>query len=93
MYAWMTARRIRPDMIEQFKKAWELQREHIPGLVTTYLLQDAHDPNRMIGLSIWDSEDAYDRYAATRDEANRKQAMTPSIEDIEWQRFFRIVDY
>lgn len=92
MYAWMTARHIKPDMIEQFKESWELQREHIPGLLNVYLLQDKIDPSRMVGLAIWESEDAYDRYAATLDEAKRKQAMSPYIQDVEWQRFFTVVE-
>lgn len=93
MYAWMTARRIRSGMIEQFKKAWEIDREHVPGLLNVSLLQDANEPNRTIGLSIWESEDAFDRYAATLDEARRKQAMDPYVEDVEWQRYFDVVDY
>jgi heme-degrading monooxygenase HmoA len=92
MYAWMTARRIRPGTMEQFRSAWEVQREKIPGLLNVYFLQDDHDPNRMIGLAIWENEDAFDRYASTLDETNRKQAMIPYVEDVEWQRFFQVVE-
>ncbi len=93
MYAWMTARRIRSGTMEQFKNAWEVHREHVPGLISVYYMQDAHDPNRMIGLAIWTNEDAFDRYAATIDEARRKEAMSPYVEDIEWQRFFQVAEY
>ncbi len=98
MYAWVTARRIKDGKMEEFKKAWEsgprlLLQDKSSGLRKVYYLQDVRNPNLMIGVAIWDSEDAFDRYASSSTEAHRKQAMDEFVEAVEWERFFRVEEY
>jgi hypothetical protein len=98
MYAWMTARRIKPGRMERFKAQWEAPlkaRSQLAalGVVKAYFLQDDHDPDCMIGLAFFENKEAYDRFVASAAESGRKQAMGPLVEEVEWERFFEVTEY
>jgi heme-degrading monooxygenase HmoA len=99
MFGWMTARRIKPGQMAEFMKGWEgsevkATNESRPdGLTYDYFLQDTHDPNRMIGLSIWRDRAAYETYVKTEAEAGRREAMNPNVEAVDEERFFEVTEY
>jgi hypothetical protein len=47
----------------------------------------------MIGLAILENKAAYERYVASATEARRKQAMSPHVDAVEWERFFEVTEY
>ncbi len=98
MYAWATARRIKPGKMAEFKKEWEAgpkagRADPESGLRVVYFLQDATDRSHMIGLAILENKAAYERYVASATEARRKQAMSPHVDAVEWERFFEVTEY
>lgn len=98
MYGWLTERRIKPGKMTDFKKEWEAgpkgqRADPKSGMRKVYFLQDTRNPNRMIGLAIWENKAAHDRYVASTTEAGRKKAMSPHIEAVEEERFFDVTEY
>ena len=95
MFAWMTARRIKPGKMAEFKREWEggPEARRTPGVRADYFFQDSSDPNLMIGISLWEDRGAYERFVASPAEAGRRKAMSPHVEAVEWERFFEVVQY
>ncbi len=98
MYGWMTARRIKPGRMDEFRKEWEAgpkaqRADPSSGVRAVYFLQDANDPNLMIGLAIWESEEAFNRYRTSATEAERKETMSEHVEAVEWERLFNVTEY
>jgi heme-degrading monooxygenase HmoA len=54
--------------------------------VGAYVLH-AKDGNEVVGISIWDSAEACDRYRRSDIEARRRQAMDPFVLE-EWSSFY-----
>lgn len=97
-YVWLTARRIKPGMMQQFKDAWSpgpsaAREDPYSGSRRTYFFQDASDENRMIGLGIFVSKEAYDHFAAAAIEDDRRFLMSQYVEEVEEERFFWSVEY
>ncbi len=98
MFAWATARRIKPGKMAEFKREWEAgpksqRADPTSGVRVVYFLQDANEPNRMIGIALWESKAAYERYVASTTEAGRKRTMSPHVDAVEWERFFEATEY
>jgi heme-degrading monooxygenase HmoA len=72
-YFWVSTRRIKPDTREQFEQSWR-PAEFPDGLVGAYVLY-AEEGDEVVGISIWDSAEACDRYRRSEVEARRREAM------------------
>lgn len=94
MHVWITARRIREGMMEDFLKAWQ-----DPGVgwpvspaspegPTVYALRPTDDPNEMWGVGFFDSEDDLRRMRESPRMARRAEALSPFVADILWERTF-----
>lgn len=75
---WITTRRIRPGTYEEFRRAWRPQ-EFPAGMLRAYECFSA-ERNEVVGISIWESEDARERYRLSDVEAARRRAMAPFVE-------------
>jgi hypothetical protein len=77
----------------RFKKDWRVAQGARPAsLQKAYFLRDAKDPNRMIGISLWESKASCERYMASTGETKRKKAMSPHVLEVEWERFFDVTE-
>jgi heme-degrading monooxygenase HmoA len=74
-YFWVSTRRIKPDARERFEQSWR-PAEFPDGLVGAYVLY-AEEGDEVVGISIWDSAEACDRYRRSEVEARRREAMGP----------------
>jgi heme-degrading monooxygenase HmoA len=84
-YFWVTTRRIKPEAREQFEQSWR-PAEFPEGLVGAYVLY-AEDGNEVVGISIWESAEACDRYRRSDVELRRREAMDPFVLE-EWSSFY-----
>lgn len=75
---WITTRRIKPGSYDAFRAAWR-PREFPEGMQRAYECF-AEDRNEVIGISIWDSLEARDRYRLSDVERDRQRAMAPYVE-------------
>jgi heme-degrading monooxygenase HmoA len=76
-YFWVSTRRIKPDSREQFEQSWR-PAEFPDGLLGAYVLY-AEEGDEVVGISIWESADACDRYRNSDIEAQRQEAMSPFV--------------
>jgi heme-degrading monooxygenase HmoA len=76
-YFWVSTRRIKPDTREQFEQSWR-PAEFPDGLTGAYVLY-AEQGDEVVGISIWESEEACDRYRHSDVEARRREAMDPFV--------------
>ncbi len=94
MHVWITARRIRPGMMEEFLKAWQ-----DPGMSppispsspegpTVYSLVPTDDPNEMWGVGFFDSMDTIRLFQGSPQMHKRSEALAPYVEETLWERTF-----
>jgi heme-degrading monooxygenase HmoA len=76
-YFWVSTRRIKADAREQFEQSWR-PAEFPDGLVAAYVLY-AEQGDDVVGISIWESADACERYRQSDVEARRQEAMDPFV--------------
>ena len=76
-YFWVTTRTIKPGSREQFEQAWRPS-EFPPGLLRAYVMF-AEDSDEVVGISIWDSAEACERYRDSDVEARRRAVMDPLV--------------
>ena len=76
-YFWVSTRSIKPETREQFEQS-SRPAEFPDGLVGAYVLY-AEQGDEVVGISIWDSVEACDRYRRSDIEARRQEAMGPFV--------------
>ncbi|GAA3373679.1 hypothetical protein GCM10020367_34560 [Streptomyces sannanensis] len=85
-FVWMTTRRIRPDALEEFERAWRPE-SHPEGMSRAFAYW-SEDGQEVIGVSFWDSKESCDVWRASDHETRRREAMAPFIEE-EKEAFYR----
>ncbi|MFD4140318.1 MULTISPECIES: antibiotic biosynthesis monooxygenase family protein [unclassified Streptomyces] len=85
-FVWMTTRRIKPGMLEDFERAWR-PASHPEGMRRAYAYW-SEDGQEIIGVSFWESKEACDAWRASEAEARRREAMAPCIVG-EQEAFYR----
>jgi len=75
---WITTRRIAPGTYQEFRQAWRPS-EFPEGMIRAYECF-SQERSEVVGISIWDSEDARERYRLSEVEADRRKAMAPLVE-------------
>jgi heme-degrading monooxygenase HmoA len=78
-YVWMTTRRLRPGSRSDFERAWT-PRAFPDGMLRAYELWSEED-DEIVGVSVWTSREACERYRSSDVEAERRQAMAPFVVD------------
>lgn len=76
-YVWITTRRLRPGSRDEFSRAWRPS-DFPEGMVRAYECYSP-DGNEVVGISVWDSPQARDRYRLSEVEKRRRQAMAPFV--------------
>jgi hypothetical protein len=76
-YVWITTRRLRPGVREEFSRAWRPS-EFPDGMLRAYECYSS-DGREVIGISIWDSPESRDRYRLSEVETKRRQAMASFV--------------
>ena len=75
---WITTRRIKPGTYEEFRKAWR------PGTFPAGMLHAyecfSQERSEVVGISVWDSLEARERYRQSDVEAARQRAMAEFVE-------------
>jgi hypothetical protein len=75
---WITTRRVKPGTTrEEFNRAWR------PGSFPEGMLRAyecwADDRNEVVGISVWESLEARERYRLSDVESERRRAMAPLV--------------
>jgi len=76
-FVWMTTRRIAPDALEDFERAWRPD-SHPQGMRRAFAYWSP-DGLEVIGVSFWESKEACDAWRASEAETRRREAMAPYI--------------
>jgi heme-degrading monooxygenase HmoA len=76
-YFRVSTRSMQPETREQFEQSWR-PAEFPDCLVGAYVLY-AEEGDEVVGISIWDSAEACDRYRRSDIEARRQKAMGPFV--------------
>ena len=76
-FIWMTTRRIKPDTLAQFERAWRPD-THPDGMLRAYAYW-SDDEQQVIGVSFWASKQSCDAWRASEAEARRRGAMAPYV--------------
>jgi hypothetical protein len=75
---WITTRQLKPGTTrEEFSGAWR-PGSFPEGMVRAYECW-AEDANEVVGISVWESAEARDRFRLSAVEAARRRAMAPFI--------------
>jgi heme-degrading monooxygenase HmoA len=85
-YVWITTRRIRPGVLEEFRRAWRPQAR--PGGMSRAFAYWSEDGEEVTGVSFWESRESCDTWRASADEARRRAAMAPYVLQ-EQESFYR----
>ena len=75
---WITTRTIRPGSYEEFRKAWRPS-AFPDGMIRAYECF-SEERSEVVGISVWDSFEARERYRLSDVEAERQRAMAPFVE-------------
>jgi heme-degrading monooxygenase HmoA len=73
----MTTRRLKPGTREDFRAAWRPGR-YPDGMLRAYEYW-AEDRDEVVGISLWESPEARERYRLSEVEAERRRAMAPYV--------------
>ena len=75
---WITTRTIRPGSYEEFRTVW--RPSAIPeGMIRAYECF-SEERSEVVGISVWESFEARERYRLSDVEAERQRAMAPFVE-------------
>ncbi|KUJ37287.1 hypothetical protein ACZ90_70255 [Streptomyces albus subsp. albus] len=85
-FVWMTTRRIRPGMLDDFENAWR-PAPYPQGLRHAYAYW-SEDGQEIVGVSFWDSREACDAWRTSDAEVQRRAAMAPFVLE-ETEAFYR----
>ena len=84
MLVMFSARRLKPGSWEQFRRAWEGDAGHPPGLQRAYHARNIRDEDEVISLGLFDmSQDDYHRWRgeAEASENQRVDALSAFVEN------------
>jgi len=76
-YVWITTRRLKAGVREEFSRAWR-PRGFPEGMLRAYECYSV-DGNEVVGISIWDSLESRERFRLSEVETERRQAMAPFV--------------
>ena len=76
-YVWITTRRLKPGVREEFSRSWR-PAEFPPGMLRAYECYSA-DETEVVGISIWDSPESREAYRLSEVESRRRSAMAPYV--------------
>src|SRR5947209_6265636 len=76
-YVWITTRRLKPGVSEEFSRAWK-PAEFPAGMLRAYECRSA-DGIEVVGISIWESPEAREAYRLSETESKRREAMAPFV--------------
>jgi hypothetical protein len=75
---WITTRRLKPGSNRQeFSRAWRPS-SFPPGMLRAYECW-TDDGSEVVGISVWESAEARERYRLSAVEAERRRAMAPFV--------------
>jgi heme-degrading monooxygenase HmoA len=76
-YVWITTRRLKPGVREEFRQAWRPS-EFPDGMLRAYEF-DGVGTDEVVGITVWDSAEARESYRLSEVEAERQRAMAPFV--------------
>jgi heme-degrading monooxygenase HmoA len=76
-FVWMTARRIKPGTLADFKRLWRPER-HPEGLLHAYAYW-SDDEQELIAVSSWASRESCETWRASWEETHRRAAIAPYV--------------
>jgi heme-degrading monooxygenase HmoA len=76
-HVWITTRRLKPGSRDEFSRAWRPS-SFPEGMLRAYEYY-ADDRDEVVGISLWESPEALDRYRLSDVEAERRRAMAPYV--------------
>jgi heme-degrading monooxygenase HmoA len=74
---WITTRRIKPGAYEDFRRAWR-PTEFPDGMIRAYECF-AEDRNEVVGISVWESNEAREAFRRSDVESGRRRVMSPFV--------------
>jgi hypothetical protein len=94
MYVWITARRIKRGMMQEFLRAWQDPIVTLPVSPaslegpTVYTLLPTDDPNEMWGVGFFDSLETVNSVRSSPEVRRRSEMLAPFVEETLWERTF-----
>jgi heme-degrading monooxygenase HmoA len=76
-HVWITTRRLKPGSRDEFSRAWRPS-AFPEGMLRAYEYH-ADDRDEVVGITVWESPEALDRYRLSDVEAERRRAMAPFV--------------
>jgi heme-degrading monooxygenase HmoA len=76
-HVWITTRRLKPGSRDEFSRAW--RPSSFPEGMLSASEYYADDRDEVVGISVWESPEALDRYRLSDIEAERRRAMAPYV--------------
>ena len=76
-HVWITTRRLEPGTREEFSRAWR-PTQFPEGMLHAFEYW-ADDRDEVVGVSVWESPEALDRYRLSDVEKERRRAMAPYV--------------
>ncbi len=95
MLVFFSARRLKPDSWEQFRRAWQPQDVEVPeGAVAIYHARNVKDPDEVISFGIFDVE--RDGVSSVRgdeqSELARQDAMAAFTHDVPLEGVYEVIE-
>jgi heme-degrading monooxygenase HmoA len=95
MIVMFSARRLKPGSWEQFRRAWEGDEGHPPGLQKAYHARNIRDEDEVISFGVFDmSEDDYRRWREESDaaESKRMDQLSAFVENDHVSGVYEVID-
>jgi heme-degrading monooxygenase HmoA len=95
MIVMFSARRLKPDAWEQFRRAWEGSGDHPPGLQRAYHARNIRDEDELISFGLFDmTEDDYRKWREEADaqENKRVDRMSAFVQNEYVSGVYEVVD-
>lgn len=95
MIVMFTARRLKPGAWDQFRRAWEGDGEHPPGLQRAYHARNLRDEDEIISFGVFDmSKDDYHRWRAENEssEEHRVDQLSAFVQNEYVSGVYEVID-
>jgi heme-degrading monooxygenase HmoA len=95
MIVMFSARRLKPGSWEQFRRAWDPDGSHPPGLQRVYHARNIRDEDEIISFGIFDmTEDDYRKWRSDEDarETGRMDALSAFVQNDHVSGVYEVIE-
>jgi hypothetical protein len=96
MLVFFSARRLKPDSFDQFRRAWQPgdgdDPQLPPGAVAIYHARNRKDPDEVISFGIFDVDDPSQVRGDEQDELKRQDAMAAFVQNVPLEGVYEVIE-